>query len=39
MNALMDPERSTLDGNALYTISIPSSKSDACVIRKYLVEK
>lgn len=39
LNALQYPEHSTLDGNALYTISIPNNKGDACVIRKYFVEK
>lgn len=39
LNALMDPERSTLDGNALYIIFDPESRDDMCVIRKYLIEK
>jgi hypothetical protein len=32
-------KRSTLDGNALYTICYPMNQDDACVIRKYLIDK
>jgi hypothetical protein len=32
-------KRSTVDGNALYTICYPMNQDDACVIRKYLIEK
>jgi hypothetical protein len=39
LKALLDTRHSTLDGNALYTISIPSNQDGTCFIRKYLIEK